>query len=86
MTATGKVTVLISFNGMYAGEVVEAAELDSTVEAWAKAGYVRIERGTGAKSSTRSRTTRQSDSGGGTSGAARPGTASPEQGEDPSAG
>lgn len=86
MTATGKVTVLISFNGMYAGEVIEGAEIDSPVEAWAEAGYVRIERGTGAKGETRSRTARPSDSGGGTSGATRPGAAGSEPGEDPSAG
>lgn len=83
MAKTGTVTVLISFNGMYAGDVSEDIEIDATVEGWARAGLVRIGGTSGGKTQSRPRSARKNDSGGSKASAPEPGPAGAEPGQDP---
>jgi hypothetical protein len=80
-----RITVLISFNGMYKGDTA-VADYDDTVCAWDSMGLVRAEMIDGGKSPARPSSVEQDDPGRVAPGTGSSVPAGGEQGEDPGAG
>ena len=80
-------TVLVSFNGLYAGDTAET-EYDGLVKGWENAGLIRVDKpdapkkaGSRGTRKTRPRTAQPNDQGSVTQGAGDGGPASGEPGE-----